>query len=236
MTAIDTTELTKRYDETLAVDELDLSIPDGVVYGFLGPNGAGKTTTLRLLTTLTRPTSGTATVVGHPIDDRTAVTSVVGYLPEEPPLYDELTAREQLRFFADLRGLDPSTTTDRIEALFDRFDFGAPDRRIGTYSKGMRRKTGIVSALLHDPPVVFLDEPTSGLDPRAARHVRETLVSLAERDVTVFLSTHALSLVEAVADTVGVLQNGRLLAQAAPEELESPEGGSLEETFLALTS
>lgn len=234
--AIETENLTKEYGDIVAVDDLNLQVETGTVYGFLGPNGAGKTTSLRLLTTLTRPSSGSATVSGHPITDTELVTSDIGYLPEEPPLYDELTGREQLQFFADIRDIDPETASDRIESLLDQFDLEASDQRIATYSTGMRRKVGIANALLHDPPVVFLDEPTSGLDPRAAQQVRDTLVELSGRNTTVLLSTHALSVVEAVADTAGILQDGQLIAEGEPSSLMGKNGQTLEETFLEVTS
>ncbi|MFW5964065.1 MAG: ABC transporter ATP-binding protein [Natronomonas sp.] len=229
--------LTKRYGSTAAVDGLDLSIPRGSVYGFLGPNGAGKTTTMRLLTTLTRPTEGTASVCGDPVTDRDAVIEHVGYLPEVPPVYDELTAREGLRYVADLRRL--GDVDERIEAYLDRFGLADDaDRRIGTYSKGMRQKTALIATVLHDPDVVFLDEPTSGLDPRAARTVRDLIADLAAEDVTVFLSTHILPVVEELADTVGVLSQGRLLVEGTPETLQQRVeggGGCLEDAFLDIT-
>jgi len=195
--AIEVDGLTKRYGDTVAVDALDLQIPQGSIYGFLGPNGAGKTTTMRMLTTLITPTSGTAHVAGRPVSNREAVTSHIGYLPEEPPLYDELTGREQLEYLAGLRDMQPSRSEERIATLLDRFDLASDaDARISTYSKGMKQKTGLIQALVHDPAVLFLDEPTSGLDPRAARTVRETIAELAAGDTTVFLSTHILPVVE----------------------------------------
>jgi len=229
--------LTKRYGSTAAVTDLDLSVPAGTVYGFLGPNGAGKTTTMRLLTTLARPSEGTASVCGAPITDRETVLEHVGYLPEVPPVYEELTAREFLRYTADIRRL--GDVDDRIDALFERFGLaGDADRRIDAYSKGMRQKTALVATVLHDPDVVFLDEPTSGLDPRAARTVRDLLADMADDDVTVFLSTHLLPVVEELADAVGVLSDGRLVAEGSPDDLrQRAEGGegSLEDAFLAVT-
>ncbi|MFC4550483.1 MULTISPECIES: ABC transporter ATP-binding protein [Halorussus] len=236
MNAIETTELTKRYGDATAVEGLDLSVPEGVVYGFLGPNGAGKTTTMRMLTTLTRPTSGTARVAGRSVADRDAVVSRIGYLPEEPPLYDELTAREQLHYIADLRDID---VDDRIEALLDRFDLAEDaDKRVGAYSKGMKQKTALIQTILHEPEVVFLDEPTSGLDPRAARTVRELVAELTDDGMTVFLSTHILPVVEEIADVVGVLSDGSLVAEDAPERLTSraEDERTLEDVFLAVTS
>lgn len=240
MTAIDTTDLTKRYETTLAVDSLSLTIPEGTVYGFLGPNGAGKTTTMRILTTLTNQSSGTARIVGQSVSDRDAVVPHIGYLPEEPPLYDELTGREQLDYIAGLRDISGTERDEHIDELLDRFDLADDaNKRISAYSKGMKQKAGLIQALMHDPEVVFLDEPTSGLDPRAAKTVRETIADLAAGDTTVFLSTHILPVVEELADTVGVLYEGSLVAEGPPETLtervETGEEGGLEDVFLEVT-
>ncbi|EMA11375.1 ABC-2 type transport system ATP-binding protein [Haloarcula vallismortis] len=234
--AIVTEGLTKRYSGVSAIADLDLTVPRGSVFGFLGPNGAGKTSTIRILTTLTTPTSGTARVAGESVADRAAVVEHIGFLPEEPPLYDELTGREQLEYVAGLRGHED---WGRVESLLDRFDLDEDaDRRVETYSKGMKQKLGLVQALLHDPDVLFLDEPTSGLDPRAARTVRDTISEVAAAETTVFLSTHILPVVEELADTVGVLYDGDLVAEGTPAELtEGVETGStLEDVFLDVTS
>ncbi|MFB6179083.1 MAG: ABC transporter ATP-binding protein [Halorientalis sp.] len=244
MPAIETTALTKRYGETVAVESLDLSVPDGVVYGFLGPNGAGKTTTMRMLTSLTRPTSGSARVAGVPVTDRQTLIQRVGYLPEEPPLYNELTAREQLTYVAGLRDLPTDRAQQHIGDLLDRLNLtDDADRRIDTYSKGMRQKTAFIQSLLHDPDVLFLDEPTSGLDPRAARTIRNMIDGLADEGVTIFLSTHILPVVDEHADTVGVLSDGRLVAEGPPTELKRQaeaggdgQGRTLEDVFLDVTS
>ena len=249
MTAIETTDLTKRYGSTTAVVGLDLAVPEGVVYGFLGPNGAGKTTTMRLLTSLTRPSSGSGRVADIPVDDRERLIERVGYLPEEPPLYTELTAREQLTYVAGLRDLPDEATSQRIDELLDRLDLTEDaDRRIDAYSKGMRQKTAFVQSLLHDPDVLLLDEPTSGLDPRAARTIREMIDDLADAGTTVLLSTHILPVVDEHADTVGVLYDGRLVAEGPPGDLKRQAdtgagdgaGGAdertLEDVFLEVTS
>ncbi|WP_375142080.1 ABC transporter ATP-binding protein [Natronoarchaeum rubrum] len=238
--AIETRALTKRYGDAVAVEDLTLSITRGSVYGFLGPNGAGKTTTMRMLTTLTKPTSGTASVAGQSIEDRDDVTPHIGYLPEEPPLYDELTGREQLEYIAGLRDIPEDEADERIDSMLDRFDLaGDADKRIDAYSKGMRQKVGVIQAVLHEPDVVFLDEPTSGLDPRAARTMRNTIAELAEQEMTVFLSTHILPVVDELADTVGVLHDGRLVAEGTPDGLknraEAGEERSLEDAFLDIT-
>ncbi|WP_135827883.1 ABC transporter ATP-binding protein [Halorussus halobius] len=239
--AISTDQLTKEYGETTAVADLDLEVATGTVYGFLGPNGAGKTTTIRMLTSLTRPTSGTGRIVGEPITERETAIRHVGYLPESPPIYDELTAREQLEYHGGLRDMDAADIEQRTGELLDRFDLADDaDSRISTYSKGMRQKTGLIQALLHDPDVLILDEPTSGLDPRAARTVRETITELAADDATVFLSTHILPVVEELATEVGILYEGQMVAEGPPETLKDrmETGGesTLEDVFFEVTT
>jgi ABC-2 type transport system ATP-binding protein len=242
MAAIETDGLIKRYGSTVAVEDLSFRVPTGVVYGFLGPNGAGKTTTMRMLTGLVEPSDGTARVAGTPSDDRRRLVDQIGLLPEEPPLYEELTGREQLQFAADLRDVPFEQVRDRALGLCERLDLdGDLDRRVDGYSKGMRQKTAFVQAVQHDPAVVFLDEPTSGLDPRAAKTLRELIVDLAAADTTVFLSTHILPVVEEIADQVGVLHDGHLVAEGPPGELIGSVDGTdgdadLEDAFLALTS
>ncbi len=242
MAAIETSTLTKRYGQTTAVDQLDLSVSDGTVYGFLGPNGSGKTTTMRMLTGLTTPTSGSATVAGVSVTDRDALRPHIGYLPEEPPLYEQATAYEQLEYVAGLRDLPQQSTQDRIDDLLDRLGLPPEDAatRIADYSKGMRQKVAYVQAILHRPDIAFLDEPTSGLDPRAARTIRELIRELTDEGTTVFLSTHILPVVEEIADTVGILYEGQLVAEDTPDQLtqraETGETRSLEDAFLELTS
>jgi len=239
--AIETRGLTKHFDEVVAVEDLGLAIDRGVVYGFLGPNGSGKTTTMRMLTSLTRPTGGEARIMGVDVRNRRELIQHIGYLPEEPPLFDELTAREQLRHVAALHDLPADDAEERIERYLDRFDLAdAADRRQEGYSTGMRKKVGLIQAILHDPPVIFLDEPTSGLDPRAARTVKDLIAELADRETTIFLSTHILSVVDELGDLVGVLHEGRLVAEGAPDALkrraERGEAGSLEDAFLSVTA
>jgi ABC-2 type transport system ATP-binding protein len=246
--------LTKRYGDTTAIESLDLDVDRGVVYGFLGPNGAGKTTTMRILTGLIDPTEGEARVAGTPSSNRRELVDRIGLLPEEPPLYDELTGREQLQFAADLRDRRWEDVSERALGYCDALDLTEDlDRRIEGYSTGMRQKTAFVQATQHDPDVVFLDEPTSGLDPRAAKTLRELVVDLAAEDTTVFLSTHILPVVEEIADVVGVLHGGRIVAEGPPSNLiadaergTESEGTTaaadadgdtdLEDAFLALTS
>ena len=234
--AIETDGLRKTYGESVALAGLDLRVGRGEVYGFLGPNGAGKTTTMRLLATLLRPTDGEAWACSESITDRDAVSSHVGHLPERPPLYEELTGREQLRFAGELRGLAANEADRRADERLEALGLDADTDRISTYSTGMRKKLGIAQATLHDPDVLFLDEPTNGLDPRAARAVRDRLGELADDGTTVFLSTHVLPVVEDVADRVGLLNGGELIAEGRPGRMiDRAEGGDLEDAFLELT-
>jgi ABC-2 type transport system ATP-binding protein len=239
--AIEATDLRKTYGDDTALGGVSLSIPTGTVYGFLGPNGAGKTTTMRLLTGLSTPSSGEARVAGTPVEDRRSLVADVGYLPETPPLYEEFSAREQLEYVADLRDVPRETARRRIGSYLDRFELAEDaGKRIGSYSKGMKQKTAFVQSVLHEPDVLFLDEPTSGLDPRAARTIRQSITQFAEAGTTVFLSTHVLSVVEAVADRVGVLFDGGLVAEGTPDEVkaraETGAASTLEDAFLAVTS
>jgi ABC-2 type transport system ATP-binding protein len=239
MNAIEATGLRKEYGNVVAVDGVDLSVDRGAVFAFLGPNGAGKTTTMAILTGLTPPTAGRATVAGADVTDRDALRERIGYLPEEPPLFEEVTAYEQLDYVAGLRGLDDDAR-ERADRLLSELGLaGDADERIDGYSNGMRQKAAFVQAAMHDPDVLFLDEPTSGLDPRAARTLRDTIADMADGGTTVFLSTHILPVAEELADVVGVLYDGRIVAEAPPGELvartRDGAGGSLEDAFLELT-
>lgn len=238
MTAIRTEGLTKMYGETIAVDELNITVPDGTVYGFLGPNGAGKTTTMRMLTTLVTPSSGAAYICGEPISNRDKVTRHIGYLPEEPPIREYLTGYEQLEYVSTVRGISSDITEERKDELLRRFELhDAANQRISEYSKGMRQKIGLIQAILHDPDVLLLDEPTSGLDPQAAQTMKETISDLAERDITVFLSSHILPVVDELADMVGVLHEGSFIGEDTPTGLKSrTKTGSLEDAFLHVTT
>jgi ABC-2 type transport system ATP-binding protein len=175
------------------------------------------------------------------VTDRRDLIAVVGYLPEEPPLFDELTAREQLRHVAALHDVPRERARERIGRYLDRFSLaGDADRRLEGFSTGMRKKVGLIATVLHDPPVLFLDEPTSGLDPRAARTVKDLIAELSGGETTVFLSTHILPVVDELADTVGVLHRGDLVAEGPPEALkeraERGTAGSLEDVFLEVTT
>ncbi|UFI06857.1 ABC transporter ATP-binding protein [Roseibium aggregatum] len=209
--AITTDSLSRNYGERVALHPLTIEIPKGEVFGFLGHNGAGKTTTIRLMTTLLNPSSGSACIAGHDIrTDPLLVRSAIGYLPENVRLYDRFTARENLTFFAQLSGV--SNVREAVAETLEFLDIsGLADRRVGTFSKGMRQRIGLAQAILHEPQILFLDEPTSGLDPMGVRQLREIIEKLHTRKMTIFMNTHLLSEVARTCTSIGVLAQGRLV-------------------------
>ncbi len=234
---IEVGDLRYAYGEVEVLHGIDLRVETGDIFGFLGHNGAGKTTTLHVLTTLLRATAGTARVCGYDVrSQRLDVQRRIGYLPENVRLYDNLTAAENLRFFAQLSGVeDPRRAIDEALGFLDCRELA--DRRVGTFSKGMRQRIGIAQAILHQPRVLFLDEPTSGLDPMGVRQLRETIVRLnADRGMTIFMNTHLLSEVARVCTTIGVLAEGRLIYNdSLARTLELfPDEGSLEDIYVRL--
>ena len=218
--AIEAHDLTRAFGGRLAGAGLSLEIPRGRVFSLLGPNGAGKTTTVRMLATLLAPTTGTARVAGHDVrTEGVAIRTKVGFLPEQPGLYESLSARRNLEFAADLQGMARSHRDARIQELLRTL--GIADRaedRVSTFSKGMRQKIAIARALVHEPEILFLDEPTASLDPESARVVREYILASKREGGTIFLNTHNLYEAERVSDLVGVLR-GRLLALGPPAAL-----------------
>jgi ABC-2 type transport system ATP-binding protein len=212
MNAIETRGLTRRFGEQTAVQQLDLSIPPGAVFGFLGPNGAGKTTTVRMLCALIAPSGGQACVAGHALGAENAqIRRKVGILTETPGLYDKLSALQNLTFFARLYDLTAAQAAAQAERYLRLLElWGRKDDPVGGFSKGMRQKLAIARALLHDPEVVFLDEPTSGLDPAASRTVRDFVKELRAEGRTIFLTTHNLPEADELCDLIGVFR-GRLL-------------------------
>ncbi len=232
--------LTKRFGDFTAVDGVDLVVQPGEVCGLLGPNGAGKTTTIGMMIGLLRPTAGTVRIAGRDVQrDSREVKRLIGYVPDEPYLYDKLTGREFVTLMGQLYGVggDLVARVDRLLAYFDLQD--AAGDQIGGYSHGMKQKTALCGALVHDPALLFLDEPTVGLDPRSARLLKDTLRALAEQGRSVLLCTHILEIAQAICDRVAILDHGRIIAQGSLDELrqsahaESDE--SLEDIFLRLT-
>ncbi len=234
---IETERLGHHYGDAMALRGIDLTVHSGEVFGFLGHNGAGKTTTINVLTTLITPTSGTARVCGFDVvTERLQVQRVIGYLPENVRLYDNLTAKENLRFFGQLSGVE-----NTLQAIDEALGFlecrELADRRVGTFSKGMRQRIGIAQAILHRPRVLFLDEPTSGLDPMGVRQLRDTIVRLnADLGMTIFMNTHLLSEVAKVCTTIGVLAGGELIYRdSLASTLERfPNEASLEGIYMQL--
>jgi ABC-2 type transport system ATP-binding protein len=231
MPAIQTWELSKRYGETLALDRLGLTIPEGEVYGYLGPNGAGKTTTIRLLLGLHRPTSGRAELFG--IDawtDPVRAHRRLAYVAGEPFLWPSLTAGETLEFLARLRGADGGQDPAYRDQLVERFELDTT-KKVRALSKGNRQKVQLIAALATRADLLLLDEPTSGLDPLMEVAFRQTVSEAKERGQTVLLSSHILSEVEALCDRVGILRAGRLIEQGTLAELRHLSAQTVEATF-----
>lgn len=223
--AILTHELTKVYGTKVgrrrspALDALNLCIRENEVFGFLGQNGAGKTTTIKILSSLLRPTRGTALILG--IDaTRRAARRWFGYLPENPYFYEYLTPRETLDFYGKLHGLDSRARSREWDRLADMFDLAAiGDLRVRGFSKGMRQRLAFAAALVSDPPILILDEPMSGLDPLGRRRMRDVILHLRDAGKTIFFSSHVLSDVEQICDRVGILVRGRLSTQGRIDQL-----------------
>ena len=228
--------LRKQYGAFVAVRDVSFEVPKGQIVAFLGPNGAGKTTTMRLLTGFIAPTHGTARIAGIDVQaDRIGAAEHLGYLPENGPLYTDMTPRELLRFFGSARGLSGRRLGDRVDALVERCSLSSvAEKTIGKLSKGYRQRTSMAQALLHDPDVLILDEPTSGLDPNQISGVRKMIRDLG-KSKTILVSTHILGEVEPIADRVLFIHDGRLVFDGPPKKLT--EGGkSLEERFHQLTA
>lgn len=226
MAAIKCENLTKRYGPVVALDHLNLEVPEHTVFGFLGPNGAGKTTTVKLLMGLSQPTEGKAWIDGQELGDP-ALRAKVGYLPDVPAFYNWMTGREYLMFIADLFGLAPAGAKVRVNELLDIVELkGAAKRKVGGYSRGMRQRLGIAQALVNRPHVLFMDEPVSALDPIGRRDVLNLILKLRE-ECTVFMSTHILSDVERVCDTVGIINKGKLVTVSSVSHLQSKYAASV---------
>ena len=232
---IEANGLCKYYGSFIAAEDISFCVPRGEIVAFLGPNGAGKSTTMKMLTGYLAPSAGTATLAGYDMSvDRLAAAKKLGYLPENGPLYPDMTPRTLLEFFAAARGLKSPYREERIEAVVKQCELGSViGKAIGKLSKGFRQRVGMAQVLLHEPDVLILDEPTSGLDPNQIREVRETIRRLGQ-EKTVLLSTHILQEVEAMADRVILIAEGRMRFDGAPAELTAG-GERLDERFYELT-
>jgi ABC-2 type transport system ATP-binding protein len=237
---IEIKNLTKRFGNTLAVDNLTLSIPDGEFFAFLGPNGAGKTTTLKLIAGLLRPTAGEVFIGGYPISSKSLdAKRLISYVPDIPYIYDKLTGREFLYFIGEIYTLDRAYYEEESERLLGMFhiqEYG--DILMENYSHGMRQKIVISSALLHTPRLIVIDEPMVGLDPRSVRLVKDILRERAQKGTTIFMTTHTLSLAEEVADRIGIIHKGRMISLGTVEEIKNAaeQSEKLEDIFLRITA
>ena len=233
---IKTINLTKKFDRVVAVNNLNLEINQGEIFGFLGPNGAGKTTTIKLLTGLLTPTGGDGFIDGYSIrKNPVEVKKVIGYIPDQPYLYPKLTGEEFLQFVAQLYGIENSD--HEIINLLETFELILyKDDLIESYSHGMCQKLVIAACLLHKPKVIFVDEPMVGLDPKSIRLVKNIFRKNAESGVTIFMSTHTLDLAQDLCNRIGIINEGRLIALGTIDELrKTAEGEELEDVFLQLT-
>jgi len=224
LSAIEIEGLTKKFGEAAAVDHLDLAVEKGSVFGFLGPNGAGKTTTLRLLMGLAKPTSGTARILGQDILKNTfGIRMRIGYLPDVPSFYTWMTGRDYLVFVGELFNIPRQELDQRVASLLDFTDLAEVKTKIGGYSRGMKQRLGLAQAMINKPEILFLDEPTSALDPIGRKEVLDMIESLAAgtAGTTVFFSTHILSDVERVCDSVAILNRGRLMTESNLDDLKA---------------
>jgi ABC-2 type transport system ATP-binding protein len=228
--------LSKFYGEFAAILDVTFQVHQGEVVAFLGPNGAGKSTTMKLLTGYLAPSAGTARIAGHDMStDRLAGSARLGYLPENGPLYPDMTPRSLLNFFADARGLTKARKRDRIDAVIDLCSLGSViGKPIGKLSRGYRQRVGMAHVLLHEPDVLILDEPTAGLDPNQIHEVRETIRKLGQKK-TILLSTHILQEVEAMADRALFINEGRLVFDGSIKQL-TQDGKPLDVHFRELTA
>jgi ABC-2 type transport system ATP-binding protein len=236
--AIETHGLTRRFGEFVAVDAIDLAVPRGSFYGFLGPNGAGKSTTIKCLTGLLRPSAGTMRILDmDPANDAVAVKRLTGVIPEEQALFERLTAVETLTFVGRVHGLGRDTLRTRIGELLELLDLASSSGKlVADYSHGMRKKLALGVALLPAPKLLFLDEPFEGIDAVASRQIKELLHNFVTHGGTVFLTSHIIEIVERLADHIGIINRGTLVAQGSIEELRraNTAGSSLEEIFIHL--
>ncbi|WP_047864776.1 ABC transporter ATP-binding protein [Rubrobacter aplysinae] len=233
--------LVKSFGSKEVVRGVDLEVARGSLYGFLGPNGAGKTTTIRMLAGLVRPSGGRAEVAGiDVVRDPLEAKRRIGLVPDEPRLFEKLTAREFMRFVGQVFRMEAKEIERRSGDLLQMFGLAeSADELLGGYSHGMKQKCALASALLHEPEVLFLDEPTVGLDPASARLIKDVLRRTVERGGTVFMATHILEIAETLCDGLCIVQDGRVLATGTVPELRETAGASggssLEEVFLGLT-
>jgi ABC-2 type transport system ATP-binding protein len=238
--AVELKGVVKRYSEILAVDNIDLTIKNGEIFGLLGPNGSGKSTTLKMILGLVKPDAGAISVLGHDVkSEPVAVKQLVGYVPESPRLYEFLTGIEYLDFIGDIYGMPAEEKKNRITEYLKALELeGREGDMITGYSDGMKQKIALISAFLHRPKLLIMDEPLSALDPRSARIIKDFLNQLKTQGITTIMSTHVLEIAQAVCDRIAIMYHGNVLALGNMKELREmsklPDSG-LEDIFLKLT-
>jgi ABC-2 type transport system ATP-binding protein len=236
---IDLINITKDYGTTIAVNNLNLHVASGDIYGFIGPNGAGKTTTIRMMGGIIEPSSGSIIIDGIDMKENpVAAKKIIGVVPDRPFLYEKLTGAEFLKFIADIYEVDAKSVRQRSDDLLRQFAlWDWANEIIEAYSHGMKQRLIIAAALMHDPKILVVDEPMVGLDPSAVRMVKDIFKDLASKNVAIFVSTHTLSIAEDMCDRIGVIHKGNLVAQGTMDELNSAaqtQKARLEEVFLTL--
>jgi ABC-2 type transport system ATP-binding protein len=226
MKEIEVSGLRKEYGSFTAVEGLDFEIEKGEIFGIVGPNGAGKTTTLKMLSVLIIPTSGSIKIQGMDLKkDSKEIKQKLGFLPEESPLYEGMTANEYLRFFAEIYGIKDATASNRIREILDALRLDAGDKKTGEMSKGMQRKVMIARALINDPEYLIMDEMTSGLDPTTSKYLTDFVLSLKEKNKTIIFSAHNLYQVESICDRVLMMNKGKKIAIGTMQEIRKMCGG-----------
>jgi ABC-2 type transport system ATP-binding protein len=237
---IELTGLTKKYTDLVAVNDLNIFVPKGEIFGFIGPNGAGKTTTINMMGGIITPTSGRVTICGIRMEEHPEkAKSKIGFIPDRPYLYEKLTAMEFLEFISDLYGVNENDFPARSQEQLEMFSLSEWSHElIESYSHGMKQRLVMAAALLHEPEVIIVDEPMVGLDPVAIKMVKELFLHLAAGGVTIFMSTHTLKVAEDICDRIGVIHKGLLVANGTPEDLRRLTDvgeADLEQVFMRLT-
>jgi ABC-2 type transport system ATP-binding protein len=231
--------LTKIFGKKIAVNEIDLNVSKGEIYGFLGENGAGKTTTIRMLTGTLRPTKGEIKIGGIDLKkDEIAVKKIIGVVPDEPKLYDNLKGYEFLNFIMDIYGLDKNETSKTLDEICDAFNIDYLNSYCSEYSHGMKQKLALANVLMRKPQIIFLDEPTVGLDAKSAKILKVLLQKYSKNGVTIFLTTHILEIAEKMCSRIGIINEGNIIAEGTMDELREKSGmreEGLEDIFLKLT-
>jgi len=238
---IELRNITKKYADFLAVDNLNITVGKGELFGFIGPNGAGKTTTIKIMGGILAPTEGTVSIAGIPMDrEPEKAKSKIGFIPDRPYLYEKLTGMEFLRFTADLYNVDENAFFRKAEETLSMFSLTDwPNELIESYSHGMKQRLIMAAALLHEPEVIIVDEPTVGLDPAAVKLMKDLFKGLTQEGISIFMSTHTLKVAEDICDRIGVIHRGKLIATGTTEDLQREAhvtDADLEKVFLSLTA